>query len=104
MTDTHMLDVVWMPSEDIVARVIEGELIIVPLVAGIGDTDDELYTLNETAKAIWQRLDGHTSLRDVAAALAEEYDAPVGKIEQDVLGLVGELARRRMLVEVGKAA
>ena len=93
------LDVVVVPSEDVVAREIEGELIIVPLVAGIGDMEDELYTLNETGKAVWDRLDGKTSLRAVAATLAEEYEAPVGEIEKDILGLIEELLKRRMLVE-----
>ena len=54
------MDAVYAPSEDVVAREIEGELIIVPLVAGIGDMEDELYTLNETGRAIWDRLDGKT--------------------------------------------
>ena len=52
------LEKIYMPSEDIVAREIEGEVIIVPLVAGIGDSDDELYTLNETGHAVWKLLDG----------------------------------------------
>ena len=47
------LDAIYAPSEDIVAREIEGELIIVPLVSGIGDMEDELYTMNETGRAIW---------------------------------------------------
>jgi len=47
------MDTICMPSEDVVAREIEGDMIIVPLVAGIGNADDELYTLNETGKAIW---------------------------------------------------
>jgi hypothetical protein len=94
------MDAVYAPSEDIVAREIEGELIIVPLVAGIGDMEDELFTMNETGKAIWDRLDGRTDLGGVVAALVEDYQAPPGEIERDVLGLVGELVRRRMLVEV----
>jgi hypothetical protein len=94
------MDAVYAPSDDVVARDIEGELIIVPLVAGIGDTEDELYTLNETGKAIWDRLDGKASLCGVVAALTQDYDAPLGEIEHDVLGLVEELVRRRMLVEV----
>jgi len=93
------MDAVYVPSEDIVAREIEGELIIVPLVAGIGDLEDELYTLNETGKAIWDRLDGANSLRAVVAALAKEYKAEPGDLAKDVLGFVAELARRRMLVE-----
>lgn len=80
------------------AREIEGELIIVPLVAGIGDMEDELYTLNETGKAIWARLDGQRTLRAVAAELTTEFSAPPGEIEKDVLGLMTELMRRKMVV------
>jgi len=98
MEATVSLNAVYVPSDDIVAREIEGELIIVPLAAGIGDAEDELYTLNETGKAIWERLDGTRSLRAVAAELAAAYDGPAADIERDVAGLVAELARRKMLV------
>jgi len=94
------LDGLYMPSEDVVARSIEGELIIVPLVAGIGDLEDELYTLNETGKAIWDRLDGTKKLKDVLAELSAEFEAPVGEIEKDLTGLVEELLRRKILVAV----
>jgi len=97
MTDMLTLEAICKPSDDVVAREIEGELIIVPIASGIGDAEDELYTLNETGKAIWDRLDGARSLRQIAAELAIEYEAPAGDLERDVLGLVGELARRRML-------
>lgn len=96
---TIRMEAVYLPSDDVVAREIEGELIIVPLVAGIGDLEDELYTLNETGKAIWDRLDGRATLADVVAALPEEYEARPGEIERDVRGLVEELVRRNMLVE-----
>lgn len=91
---------VYAVSEDVVAREIEGEIIIVPLVAGIGDLEDELFTLNETGKAIWAKLDGRRSLSQVIQELAAEYQAAAGELEADVLGLVTELARRRMLVAV----
>lgn len=93
-----ILETICTPSEDVVAREIEGELIIVPLVAGIGDMEDELYTLNETGKAIWARLDGQRTLRAVAAELTTEFSAPPGEIEKDVLGLMTELMRRKMVV------
>ncbi|MEN6343035.1 MAG: PqqD family protein [Methanospirillum sp.] len=89
---------VWAPSEDVVSREIEGELIIVPIAAGIGDLEDELYTLNETGRAIWERLDGRRTLREVAEGLADVYPAPLDEIMRDVLGLAGELERRRILV------
>ena len=93
------IDSILVPSEDIVTREIEGELIIVPLVAGIGDLEDELFTLNDTGKAIWRKLDGTLSLKEVVNILVNEYDAPVDEIEEDVLGLAGELVNRRMLIE-----
>lgn len=94
------LDVVYAPSEDVVARSIEGELIIVPLAAGIGDMEDEIYALNSTGQAIWGRLDGQRRLRDVVADLALKFKAEPGVIEADVCGLVAELVKRRMLVQV----
>ncbi len=85
------------PSEDIVAREIEGDIIIVPLVAGIGDADDELYTLNETGKAIWQKLDGVKSLDQIAAELSDEFSSDAGEIEKDVMGFVTEMVNRHIL-------
>jgi hypothetical protein len=92
------LNAVCAPSEDVVAREIEGELILVPLTAGMGDIDDELYTLNETGHAIWQKLDGQRTLQDVVVLLAGEFSAPLPELETDVLGLASELTRRGMLV------
>jgi hypothetical protein len=96
--DDVTFDMVCFPSEDIVAREIEGELIIVPLVAGIGDTDDELYTLNETGKAIWSRLDGKRTLRAISEELATEFNAPLEEVGKDLSGLMNELIRRKMIL------
>lgn len=93
------LNSVYVPSEDIVARVIEGELIIIPLVSGIGDMDDDLFTLNETARAIWDRLDGQKRLVEVVQELSVEFNSSPGEIESDVVGLVEELIKRKLLVD-----
>ena len=93
------LDVAYVPSDDVVAREIEGELILVPLVAGIGDMEDALFTLNETGRAIWSRMDGQRTLKAVAEELCGEFEAPEGEIENDVAGLVDELFKRKILVQ-----
>ena len=100
MAESVSLDKTYGISEDVVSREIEGELIIIPLVAGIGDLEDELFTLNDTARAIWNRLDGRRPLHNVVQELFEEYQAEPEAIQTDVLGLVGELLRRGMVVEV----
>jgi hypothetical protein len=98
MNETVSLEGVYGPSGDVVAREIEGEIVIVPLVAGIGDMEDELYALNETGRAVWGLLDGVRPLKDVVQELAGVFDATPRVIEEDVIGLLGELLKRKMVV------
>jgi hypothetical protein len=91
------MDRIYVRSEDVVAREIEDEFLLVPIASGIGDMEDALYTLNETGREIWQRLDGQKSLEDLVAELCEDYEADAEEIRQDVCGLVGELERLSMV-------
>ena len=69
------------------------------MVAGSGDGEDELFTLNDAGKAIWDQLDAQRSLAGVVAAIETEFEgAEDGARERDPLGLVAELVQRRMLV------
>lgn len=90
-------DAVCFPSDDIVSREIEGELVIVPIASGIGDLEDELYTLNDTGRAIWQRLDGKKTLGEISTELTQLFDAPADRIASDVLGLMTELLQRKIV-------
>jgi hypothetical protein len=101
MSLSTTLDTVCAPSEDVVTREIEGEIVIVPLAAGIGEAEDELYTLNETGRAIWQTLDGTRTLREVVEVLMQEYQGDREELEADVVGFAGELVRRRILTARG---
>ena len=91
---------VYIPSGEIVAREIEGELIIVPLGAGIGDMEDELFSLNQTGREIWKRLDGARRLSTIVDELVIEFNAPVDEIDRDVRGLLAELLKRRIISAV----
>ncbi len=93
------MDARYIPSGNIVAREIEGELIIVPLIAGIGDIDDELFSVNDTGKVIWDRLDGRASLAQIVQLLADQYSVSRQEMEHDVRGFVGELLKRKMIVD-----
>jgi len=95
------LNTICMPSEDVVARRIDDEMVIVPLSAGVGDLEGDLYTLNLTGQAIWQKLDGRLTLRQVAAVLATEFNVPLSELENDVLEFAFELVQRGLLVVPG---
>ena len=99
--DTEMnMDAVYVVSDEVVARDIEGHLVIVPLTSNVGDMEDELYSLNETGKEIWDRLDGKTSLGELITQLTDEYSGSLQEIQTDVLGLMTELLKRGFVVEI----
>ena len=93
------LDAVYRPSEDIVSRDIEGETILVPLVSGIGDLEEDLFSLNDTGRAIWRLLDGARSVRQIVTELTADYRQPADAVALSVSAFIQELLRRRMLVE-----
>jgi len=93
------LNAAHLPSEDIIAREIDGKLIIVPLTAGFSDMENERYTFNNADRKIWKLLDGQQTLSDVVGIPAETYSAPAGGIKEDVVGLVGGLVDRHILIE-----
>lgn len=95
---------VFRPSDEVVVREIEGELVLVPLTSGVGDLEAELFSLNETGKAIWGRLDGQKSVADVVSELRSVYEDPDGEIDVHVKGLLSELSNRGMVVDVATEA
>lgn len=97
------MDMIFSHSNDVVSREIDGALIIVPLTSGVGDMEDDLFSMNESGTEIWNMLDGKKTLQEIVEALARQYQAEPGKIEQDVAGIVEELLKRRMLVEATAA-
>jgi len=88
---------VYIPSDEVVARVIEGELILVPFTAVPKENEGELYSLNPTGREIWNLLDGKNSVLDVSRKLAEEYGASPDGLLPDIVGLLEELQHRRII-------
>ena len=62
-----------------------------------------LHTLNSSAALVWRRLDGRTSLRDVAAQLAEFYAADHTVLEGDVAAVVSRFDELGLLLADGDA-
>ena len=93
------LKIIYVRSHDLVEREIEGELIIVPLTSGIGDLEDELFSLNEIGRGVWARIDGKRRVSQIVKELEEIYQVEREKITADVLGFLEELAKRKLIVE-----
>ena len=56
--------------------------------------------LSETAAEIVNRCDGKTTIAEVVAQLAEEFDAPEDELLADVCETLAELSRRQLVVFV----
>ncbi len=84
-------------SPNIVSRNIAGEAVLVP-VARTADEVDSIYTLNETASAIWDALDGQRTLGDILDLVVAEYEVTRQQAEQDLYDLVAQLSEVRAIV------
>ena len=84
-------------SENVVAREIEDEFIIIPIKSGIGDSEDDMYSLNETGLAIWGLVDGKNSVEQIISFLNDDYEARGEEIKEDVMGIMNELLKRSIL-------
>lgn len=94
------LDSICKVSEDIVVREIEGEVIIIPLTSDIGDSGDELFSLNRVGYTIWNKFDGKISLGEILDAIQQDFEGNVDQIKEDIIGFTKELIRMKLVILV----
>jgi hypothetical protein len=66
-----------------VARVMGNEMILVPLTGNVANMN-ELFTLNETAKFIWENTKENTTLSDIESLMTEEFDIDPDTAKKDI--------------------
>lgn len=89
-------------SESVVARVVAGETLIVPIRAKVGDLAS-IYSFNGTGTLIWKLLESPKTVAQLAAAVADAYDVESAQAELDVTNFVSEM-KSVGLVQVPAAA
>jgi hypothetical protein len=77
-------------AQSVVARVVAGETLIVPVRARVGDLAS-IYSFNGTASVIWKLLESPKTVAELAAAVAQEYDVEPSRVERDVAEFVDEM-------------
>ncbi len=63
----------------------------------LNPSSGEYYTLDEVGGRIWELCDGTRPVSAVVAAIQSEYEAPAEAIESDVVELLDDLARERLV-------
>jgi hypothetical protein len=77
-------------SQAVVARVVGGETLIVPIRAKVGDLAS-IYSFNGTGSLIWKLLESPRTVAELAAAVAQAYEVEPAQAEQDVASFVSEM-------------
>ena len=79
-------------GEHVAARMLGGEMMIMSI------RDSTLFSLNESASAIWQAADGATGLRDIVErAIVARFDVDPETAYRDALEMAEGLARHGIL-------
>ena len=77
-------------SRDVVARVVGGETLIVPVRAKVGDLAS-IYRFNGTGTLIWKLLESPRTVSELATEVADEYSVELAQAERDVNEFVSEM-------------
>lgn len=77
-------------SQSVVARLIAGETLIVPIRGKVGDLAS-IYSFNGTGTLIWKLLEFPSSVAQLGAGVVREYDVDPAQAEGDVATFVSEM-------------
>jgi hypothetical protein len=99
-----VLDKSFVKDDNLMARNIAGETLIVPIRNSIGDLNS-IYTLNEVGALIWQMIDERTRVNQIVEAVSNEYDVTADEAAQDVIELLDSMRTEGLIrpVEEGEA-
>lgn len=98
--EKSFLNNIYVPSEKVVSRLIEGDLIIVPVESDTVDFDHSLYSLKDIGKKIWERVNKKITVKELCHELSLEYDTSIDVIQQDVVAFLKDLLERNLIVPV----
>lgn len=82
---------------ELVEREIEGELLVIPIMAGVGDADANLYSFNEQGAAIWKLMDGTRSVGEIADAICAEYEVAREQVIREIITFCEDMLSRNLI-------
>lgn len=99
MSMTVAESVIFKKHSELVEREIEGEILVIPIMAGVGDADANMYSFNNQGAAIWGLIDGKTSVGEIADRLCEEYEVTRDRALAETITFMEDLAARNLILE-----
>ena len=90
MAELTLDDRVAIP-ENVVAREVDGETVLLNLDTGI------YFGLDAVGTAIWRAIQAHGQLHEAAAAVEREYDVDPAVLRTDLLRLISQMLAKGLL-------
>lgn len=88
-------------SPNVLYREVKGETFLIPTsTASMSAKEDAVFTLTDSAKMIWDLLDGTNTVKQVIGHLQQHFDVPESQVKQDVVEFLESLARFDMINQV----
>ncbi len=94
------IDKPYIPSDKIVTRFIEDDLIIVPIQTDTIDFDHSIYSMTPTGIVIWKMLKPDATIADICKELATKYDTSYEIILKDSISILQELLDKELIVQI----
>ena len=86
-------------NQDVVARQIEGEFIIVPIRHGVGDMNS-LYTLNPVGSVLWEFMAEEHSLPEMVARVCGEFEVTASQAKGDIQAFLDSMLEEKLIQSV----
>jgi hypothetical protein len=83
-------------SKDVVFQELEGETVVLNLATGM------YHGLNDVGTRAWELLQDERALQEIFDMLMEEYDVSAHQLEVDLLRLIQDLRKHRIVQVVAK--
>lgn len=77
-------------SKKVVGRMIDDEVVIVPVSADLA-AQDYIYNLDPAGSAIWQMIDGRKTVKDIRDAMVRTMEVPVDVAASDLAEFLEDL-------------
>lgn len=77
------LKTIYLKKTDFVVREIGNELILVPLVGNVAKMN-EMFTMNETGKFIWESINESSTIEDLQNAIIAEFSIDPETARKDI--------------------
>lgn len=74
-----------------VTREVGHELVLVPLTGNVAQMN-ELFTMNETGKFIWENIDDNTTVDELAEKMVEAFEVSPEIAKRDIVGFLEKMS------------